>query len=104
MATASDRIGYRVPVVREVVDAVGRRNQFGHVVRVRPEHVPGVTLTRVVDAGSGLLAQNPYPLTIPTPYPGPHRVDVRFAGANASFTMQPGTRVRVYASGSVETF
>ncbi len=88
----------------EVVDAAGRRNQFGRVVRIRPDHVPGVTLTRVVDGGSAMLAQGPYPLTIPTPYPGPHRVDVRFAGANVSFTMQPGTRVRVYANGHIETF
>jgi len=88
----------------EVVDAAGRRNQFGRVVRVRPEHFPGVTLTRVVDGGSAMLAQGPYPLTIPTPYPGPHRVDVRFAGANVSFMMQPGSKVRVYASGRTETF
>lgn len=88
----------------EVVDAAGRRNQFGRVVRVRPEHVPGVTLTRVVDGGSAMLAQGPYPLTIPTPYPGPHRIDVRFAGANVSFVMQPGAKVRVYASGRIEPF
>lgn len=88
----------------EVVDAAGRRNQFGRVVRVRPDHAPGVTLTRVVDGGSAMLAQGPYPLTIPTPYPGPHRVDVRFAGANVSFVMQPGAKVRVYASGRIETF
>ena len=88
----------------EVVDAAGRRNQFGRVVRVRPENVPGVTLTRVVDGGSAMLAQTPYPLMIPTPYPGPHRVDVRFAGANVSFTMQPGGRVRVYANGRTEPY
>ncbi len=88
----------------EVVDAAGRRNQFGRVVRVRPDRVPGVTLSRVVDGGSAMLAQTPYPLTIPTPYPGPHRVDVRFAGANVSFTMQPGDRVRVYANGRIEPY
>jgi len=88
----------------EVVDAAGRRNQFGRVVRVRPDHVPGVTLTRVVDGGSAMLAQTPYPLMIPTPYAGPHRVDVRFAGASVSFTMQPGGRVRVYANGRTEPY
>ena len=57
-------------LVIEVVDAAGRRNQFGRVVRIRPDSAPGVTMTRVVDGGSGMLAQTPYPLTIPTPYRG----------------------------------
>ena len=74
------------------------------MVRVRPDHVPGVTITRVVDGGSAMLAQTPYTLTIPTPFAGTHRIDVRFAGANVSFAMQPGTRVRVYASGWIEPY
>ena len=94
----------RATLTIEVVDAAGRRNQFGRVVRVRPDHVPGVTLSRVVDGGSAMLAQTPYPLTIPTPYGGTHRVDVRFAGANVSFAMEPGARVRVYANGRIEPF
>ncbi len=94
----------RQTLVIEVVDATGRRNQFGRVVRIRPDNAPGVTMTRVVDGGSGMLAQTPYPLTVPTPYAGTHRVDVRFTGATFTFTMRPGERVRVFANGHTVRF
>lgn len=87
----------------EIVDAAGRRNQFGRVARIRPQGA-GATMTRVVDGGSGLLAQAPYALTVPTPYAGTHRVDVRFAAGTVTFSMQPGERVRVYADGRSEPF
>ncbi|MEO8674936.1 MAG: VCBS repeat-containing protein [Casimicrobiaceae bacterium] len=88
----------------QVVDAAGRRNQFGRVVRIRPGSASGVTLTRVVDGGSGILAQTPYTLTIPTPWPGQHQVDVRFGSGTVSFSMQAGERIRVYADGRTEAF
>ena len=94
----------RTTLVIEVVDAAGRRNQFGRVLRIRPGSAPGVTMTRVVDGGSGMLAQTPYPVTVPTPWPGTHQVDVRFAGGTVSFSMQPGERIRVYADGRTEAF
>jgi hypothetical protein len=94
----------RTTLTIEVVDAAGRRNQAGRVVHVRPDSAPGVTMTRVVDGGSGILSQTPYALTVPTPYPGLHRVDVRFAGSTVTFAMKPGARVRVYASGKVEPY
>ena len=61
-------------------------------------------MTRVVDGGSAILSQTPYALTVPTPYPGLHRVDVRFAGSTVTFAMKPGARVRVYANGKVEPY
>ena len=88
----------------EVVDVDGRSNQAGRVVRIRPDRAPGVTMTRIVDGGSAVLSQTPYALTIPTPYPGTHRVAVRFAGSTVTFTIQPGARVRVYASGKIESY
>ena len=88
----------------EIVDAIGRRNQFGRVARIRPDSMPGVTMTRVVDGGSGFLSQTPYTLTVPTPYAGTHRIDVRFAASTVSFAMQPGERIRVYADGRTESF
>jgi hypothetical protein len=60
-------------------------------------------MTRVVDGGSGLLAQTPYPITIPTPYRGTHRVDVQF-GWGRDLWMQPGQRKRVFADGRTEAF
>jgi hypothetical protein len=89
----------RQTLTGEVVDGAGRRNQFGRVVRVRPDAAPGVTLTRAVDGGSGMLAQTPYPLVVPTPWAGTHRVEVRFAAGTVAFAMNPGERVRVYADG-----
>jgi hypothetical protein len=94
----------RQTLIIEVVDAAGRRNQFGRVVRIRPDNAPGVTMTRVVDGGSGMLAQTPYPLTVPTPYGGTHHVDVRFTGATYTFSMRPGDRVRVFANGHTVRF
>ena len=88
----------------EVVDAAGRHNQAGRVVRIRPNSAGAVTMTRVVDGGSAILSQTPYALTVPTPCPGTHRVDVRFAGSTVTFAMQPGQRARVYSSGRVETY
>ena len=89
----------RQTLVIEVVDATGRRNQFGRVVRIRPANAPGVTMTRVVDGGSGMLAQTPYPLTVPTPYAGTHSRRRTLRRRNVSFTMRPGERVRVFADG-----
>ena len=94
----------RQTLIIEVVDAAGRRNQFGRVVHVRSGSVQSVTMTRVVDGGSGILAQTPYEITIPTPYAGVHRIDVRFAGAIVSFSMRPGERMRVFANGRIESF
>ena len=94
----------RQMLIIDVVDAAGRRNQFGRVVRIRPDSAQGVTMTRVVDGGSGMLAQTPYPLTVPTPYAGTHHVDVRFTGATYTFSMRPGERVRVFANGHTVRF
>lgn len=91
-------------LVIEIVDAAGRRNQFGRVARIRPDSAPGVTMTRVVDGGSGMLAQTPYPITVPTPHAGTHRVNVRFGSGTVSFSMLPGQRIRVYADGRTEAF
>jgi hypothetical protein len=86
-----------------VVDVDGRSNQAGRVVRIRPDRAPGV-MTRIVDGGSATLSQTPYALTIPTPYPGTHRVAVRFAGSTVTLAVQPGARVRVCASGKIEAY
>jgi hypothetical protein len=61
-------------------------------------------MTQVVDGGLRILSQTPYALTVPTPYPGWHPIDVWFAGLTVTFAMKPGTRVRGYASGKVEPY
>ncbi len=58
-----------------------RHNQYGRVARIGPRQAPGVVYTRVVDGGSGFLAQGQYALLVGTPYAGPFDVSVRFAAA-----------------------
>jgi hypothetical protein len=76
----------------EVVDADGRSNQAGRVVRVRPDRAPGVTMTRIVDGGSAILSQTPYALASPRPIRHPSRAVVSRADLTA---MEPGARMRV---------
>jgi hypothetical protein len=94
----------RATIVVEVVDDAGRRNQFGRVVRVTPSAASGTTMTRVVDGGSGMLAQGAYPLTVHTPWAGNHRVEVRYATGVVAFDAAPGARLRVFPDGHVEAF
>jgi hypothetical protein len=94
----------RQTIVIDVVDAAGRHNQFGRVVRLRPDIAPGVTFTRVVDGGSGLLSQTPYPITLPTPYRGTHHVSVRFASGTVAFDAKPGQRIRVFENGQTQLY
>ena len=61
-------------------------------------------MTRVVDGGSGMLAQGAYPLTVHTPWPGNHRVEVRYATGVVALDAAPGARLRVFPDGHVEAF
>jgi hypothetical protein len=86
----------------EILGPQGQQNQQGHVVKVYP---PGssMILTRVVDGGSGYMAQNQYPILIGTPFAGIHTVDALYAPTTAcgspckvSFTIRPGQYAKVY--------
>jgi hypothetical protein len=61
-----------------------------------------VTFTRVVDGGSGYLAQGQYPILVGTPYAGAHLVSVRFQDRTVEFVISPGEAKRVYQTGTVE--
>ena len=89
-------------LVIEVVGNHGKHNQYGRVVRVTPLAAPQVTYTRVVDGGSGYLAQTQYPLLIGTPYAGRFRVSVRFDQGIVEFEMDADSKVRVYRDGHTE--
>jgi hypothetical protein len=93
----------------EVVGPNGEHNQYGRVIQVFP---PGTSqiFTRVVDSGSGYLAQNQYPILVGTPFTGSHTVKVYFAPlagcayggppcqpAVLSFAITPGQRATAYA-------
>jgi len=93
----------------EVLGPNGEHNQFGRVIQVSP---PGTSriFTRVVDSGSGYLAQNQYPILVGTPFTGPHTAKVYFAPltpcayggppcqpAVLTFAISPGQRAEAYA-------
>jgi hypothetical protein len=84
-----------------VVDAGGRRNQQGRVVRVRPLSHPARTLLRIVESGSGLLAQGAYDLLVGTPWPGEYEVAVRFAHGWVTARAHPGAALTIRADGTV---
>jgi hypothetical protein len=86
----------------EMLSAQGQRNQQGHVVKVYPPGSP-LLLTRVVDGGSGYMAQNQYPLLIGTPFKGVHTVEALYAPTTicsspckVRFTITPGQYAQVY--------
>ncbi len=85
----------------EVLGPNGEKNQQGRVVKVTPQHHTDVIFTRVVDSGSGYMAQNQYDLLVGTPYPVSHAVQVYFSTGIVEFTMNPGERKRVYPNGAV---
>jgi hypothetical protein len=88
----------------EVVGTHGEHNQYGRVVRVTPLQAPSVTYTRVVDGGSGYLAQGQYPILIGTPYTGTFRVEVRFDNGTVTAQMNAGARIRIYRDGHTSSF
>jgi hypothetical protein len=85
-----------------IVGADGARNQQGRIVRVVPEEAPTRIMTRVVDSGSGLQAQNMYDLLIGTPWPGDYTVTVRFAGGDVTTTLESGDAKIISEDGTVE--
>lgn len=78
----------------------GEQNQQGRVVRVTPDARPSVTMTQVVDSGSGYMSNGPYDLTFAAPYFGAYTVSVRFADATYTATAGSGDHVMMYANGT----
>jgi FG-GAP-like repeat len=85
-----------------IVDGAGHRNQQGRIVRVVPVEQPNRIMTRVVDSGSGLRAQNQYDLLVGAPWPGDYTVTVRFAAGDVTTTLQAGDAKVIFADGRVE--
>lgn len=85
----------------DVVGPNGEKNQQGRVVKVTPQNHTGIVFTRIVDSGSGFMAQNQYDLLVGTPYPEPHTVRVYFRTGMVQFSMNPGERKRVYPNGTI---
>ena len=89
------------PIRLRIVGAGGARNQQGRIVRVRPLDGPDRTLLRVVESGSGYMAQNGYDLLVATPWGGDYEVAVRFATGWVRTTARAGDELTIYANGAV---
>ncbi|MBS0150368.1 MAG: VCBS repeat-containing protein [Nitrospira sp.] len=85
----------------DVVGSTGEKNQQGRVVKITPQHHTNITFTRIVDSGSGFMAQNQYDLLVGTPYPEAHTAKVYFHTGMVQFVINPGERKRVYPNGTV---
>ena len=84
-----------------IVDSTGARNQHGRVVRIRPLRGPDKTMVRVVESGSGLMAQNGYDLLVAAPWAGDYEVSVRFAHGWVRTTAAAGDALTISATGAV---
>lgn len=84
-----------------IVGTGGDRNQQGRIVRVVPQGAPTRIMTRVVESGSGLRAQNMYDLIVGAPWPGAYTATVRFAGGDVTTTLQAGDEKIIAEDGTV---
>jgi len=89
-------------IVLRIVGSAGERNQQGRIVRVVPKDTPNRIMTRVVDSGSGLRAQNMYDLVVATPWPGDYDVTVGFANGDFTTTAKSGDKLVIFEDGRVE--
>ena len=84
-----------------LLGASGERNQQGRVVQVRPLAVPGVIYSRVVESGSGYLAQGDYDLLVGAPHSGTYLISVYQPGHVIEAETTQGQDVTIYADGRV---
>jgi hypothetical protein len=65
-------------IVVRMLGPNGELNQHGRIIRVIPEANPRTILSRVVDGGSGYLANNQYDVIVGLPYSGRYSVEARY--------------------------
>ncbi len=86
-----------------VLGSTGARNQQGRIVRLVPRSATNRVITRVVESGSGLHAQNQYDLLVGAPWLGTYDITVRFGSSTVMATAVPGDSLTIYADGRVVT-
>ncbi|MGB5132780.1 MAG: hypothetical protein WBO00_09210, partial [Steroidobacteraceae bacterium] len=86
-----------------VLGSGGERNQQGRIVRLVPQSQPNRIITRVIESGSGLQAQNQYDLLVGAPWLGTYDITVRFRNGTVTGTAAPGGAVTIYEDGRVVT-
>ena len=101
MRSLVNRAGSTDTIQLRVVGSGGERNQQGRIVRVKPAAAPLRTLMRVVESGSGYMAQNGYDLLLGAPWAGDYEVSVRFPDGWFKTMARPGDELTIYADGRV---
>ena len=84
-----------------VLGSGGERNQQGRIVRIVPQSFPNRIMTRVIESGSGLRAQNQYDLLVGAPWTGTYDISVRFADGVVTTTAEPGDSLTIFKDGRV---
>jgi len=82
-----------------VVGANGQHNQQGRVIRILPAALESMQMVRVVESGSGYMAQGDYDLLIGAPWEGDYEVSVRFRSGWVKATMRQGQTATLYEDG-----
>lgn len=85
-----------------ILGARGQANQQGRLVRVTPLEASNYSMTRVVESGSGYMAQAGYDLIVGAPWPGDYEVAVRFADQWVTKRTRQGGSLTIYEDGRVE--
>ena len=87
------------PLIVELLDANGLRNQHGRVIRAENER--GEKAAYVVDGGSSYLTQQDYPVFISLPGEAIN-LTIGFKDGPVSVTAKKGQHIRVYADGQTD--
>lgn len=90
-------------IIVRVVGARDERNQQGRVVRVSPLAYPSVAMTRVVESGSGYMAQGDYDIVFAAPWNSTYRIEVRFGKTRVETQSRAGNLVVIRETGEIAT-
>lgn len=86
-----------------LLGAAGERNQQGRVVHIKPLAADGKLFARVVESGSGYLAQGGYDLKVGAAYPGEYEIAVFQDGRIVRTTTTQGQDITIFADGRVSS-
>jgi hypothetical protein len=88
-------------IVVRLLGSAGQSNQQGRVVRVTPEAHSPFTMVRVVESGSGYMAQGDYDILFAAPWATSYRISARFATGKVEAVAQRSTLVTLRETGEV---
>jgi hypothetical protein len=99
----STRVGHMSSLRLLVTGSNGQANQQGRVVRISPMSEPDFVITRIVDGGSGYMSQSTYEILVGSPYPGEHKISVKFSDRVVVTIQEMGQFVEIRSNGQILT-